>query len=91
VRVERLYEDLRSGQHALQVLIAHVDRPLTPAERAGCIAELQVALDHAITSEALVGGLDALDAEREGALFAQLLGFRRLALRWTELERARMS
>ncbi len=88
--VEHLEEEHEIGQQAVKTLLSHTPGgPLTEEERMGLIESLDTMLDHAVGCGTLLSHLDGLQEKRKKRLLEQLLEFRRLGLRWTELDHRR--
>jgi hypothetical protein len=84
--VDQLYHEHALGQNAVLHLVRRDESaPLTAAERATLIEQVETALDHALSCGSLLSYLSTLSTKRHGEMLQQLLDMRAQECLWTDL------
>jgi len=85
-KTDTLYDEHAEGQAAVRWLLDHEDGDrLGPADRARLLAQVRVALDHAIGCGSLLSYVERLEPAERRRMLERLLALRREGPRWTSL------
>jgi hypothetical protein len=84
--VDQLYHEHTQGQDAIRTLLARErTTPRLHGEQRALVAQVETALEHALSCGSLLGHVDVLDPSVRQAMLGRLVSLRAQGRHWTEL------